>query len=438
MMGTFTKNTLITFITRVLMLIFGIGISIIIARVLGPERQGIYSLAILSSSLLIIFTNFGIGASSVYYLGKRKYSPKEIFGNNILYTLFISIFAILMGLIIIFFFNDKLFPNIEKEYLFLALSLIPFQLFLDFIVSILLGFQKIKKYNLINLFQIFIFLILIGILLLGFHLGIKAAIFAQIMSFFIGGVLLFFCVRRETGGISLKLNKSYFKDSFLYGGKVCLNNILSFLHFRLNIFLINIFINPVAVGFYSIAVGISEKLWLVSQSASTVLFPKVSSETNEKKLKEFTPFVCRNVLFITIIGAVLLFFLSDWIIILLYSKAYLNSILPLKILLIGMIGISGDRILVNDLTGRGKPMIGAYINGGVVILNLILNILWIPKFGIAGAAWATAISYVFDFVVTLVIYSKISNNKIKDSLFLKKSDLIFYKQILKHLTFKTE
>ena len=55
-MKTFIKNTSITFMTRILQLILGVGISIIIARVLGPEGKGIYSLAILLSALLITFS----------------------------------------------------------------------------------------------------------------------------------------------------------------------------------------------------------------------------------------------------------------------------------------------------------------------------------------------------------------------------------------------
>lgn len=48
------------------------------------------------------------------------------------------------------------------------------------------------------------------------------------------------------------------------------------------------------------------------------------------------------------------------------------------------------RILANDLYGRGKPELNIYVSLVSVMLNIILNILWIPKFGIAGAASATS------------------------------------------------
>jgi len=197
--------------------------------------------------------------------------------------------------------------------------------------------------------------------------------------------------------------------------------------------LINVFMNPLAVGYYSISVAITEKLWLVSQSASTVLFPKVSSEKDEKMLKEFTPIVSRNVLLITALGAILIFFLSRWIVILLFSEAYLPAVQPLQILLVGTVAVSGSRVLGNDIAGRGRPILNTYLNTLTVVVNLCLDILWIPKFGIAGAAWATTISYSVALIGSLLVYSKISGNSITKIIFIQKSDIALYRNIFSAL-----
>ena len=102
MLGKFTKDTLITLIAKVLLLVLGIGTSIIVARVLGPGGKGIYSLAILFPTLLITFTNLGIGPASVYFIGQKKYTSKEVFGANIIYSVLISIFAILFNNYLLF------------------------------------------------------------------------------------------------------------------------------------------------------------------------------------------------------------------------------------------------------------------------------------------------------------------------------------------------
>jgi len=434
MVGRFTKNTLITIATQGLIFVFGMGISVIIARILGPEKKGIYSLVILLPAFLVYFTNFGIGQATVFYLGKKKYPPKEIFGNNIIYTAIITIFAILTGLIIIFFFSNKLLPGVATKYLLLSLFLVPGQLFLGFILLILLGFQEIKKYNFILFFRVFLLFILAGIFLWVFHLGIKAAIVTEFLAVIIVCIVLFFMTKKQTNGISLRPNKNYFKDSFSYGIKFYLGSILYFLQSRIVMPLINVFLNPAMVGFYSLSIGISEKVWLISDAAGTVLFPKVSSGKDIKQLKEFTPLVFRSTLIIVILIAIILFASAHWLIILLYSNAYSQSIRPFQILLIGIVALSGFRILENDLKGRGKPILNTYVIALSLVLNIILNVVWIPKFGISGASWAATTSYTLALFISLIIYCKISGNRIKDVIFIKKIDLKLYYNIF--ITFK--
>lgn len=433
MVGTFTKNTLFTFTTRALTAAFGLGISIIIARVLGPEGKGIYALAVLLPGLLVTFTNLGINPATVFNVAKNRYPAREIFGNNIILTVFISIFTVLVGLVIIFFFGSRLFPGTGREYLLLALCLIPLNFFFDFISSILIGLQKLTTYNVLCFLQSFIFLILVGALILGLQFGVKAAISAQIIAYLSAGIVLFFSARKVTGGVLWRPNKEYLKDASFYGIKANLGSMISFLHLRANLFLINIFLNPAAVGLYSAAVGIAEGMWLISRSASTVLFPRVASETDPRSLKQFTPLVCRNVLLVALILVVVLIVFSRWLIVLLYSEAFLESVQPFRILLIGTFVACGHGVLVNDLMARGRPMLVSYIAGVPLILNIILNIFWIPLWGISGAAWATTVSYSIMFIITIFIYGKISGNKIKDIILPQKSDFKYYGNLLRGL-----
>lgn len=428
--GRFTIDTSFTFAKRILHLSFVIGASVIIARVLGPYGKGIYALAILFPSLVKNFGSFGLGQATIFYVGKKKYSPREILGNNIVFSFLFGIIGSLIGFIIILFFSDILFPGITKVYLFLGLLLIPLLFFISYVIHILLGMQKIKEYNFSGINESFIFLILVSILLLGFKFGIQATIIAKILSSLIGSIILFFLVKKIIGDFSLAFNRTYFKNVIQFGFKIYLGNLITFLHYRIDIILINIFLNPVAVGLYTLAGALSEKIWLISQSAGTVLYPRVASERNTKNIKEFTPLVCRNILFLSGIGAILLFYLSSLLIVFAYSEKFLDSIFPFKILLIGAVSISGWRILANDLYGRGKPELNIYISFFSLFLNIILNIFWIPKYGISGAAFATSISYTFAFITISIVYSRISGNPISKIVFIQKSDFTIYKGLI--------
>jgi len=429
----FIRHTAITFAARIFRIFLGLLSAIIIARFLRPEGRGIYSMAMLLPALLVGFGNLGFGQASVFYTGKKKYAPKNILETSLVLSFILGLIAILIGLIVIYFFGDRVFPGVKKTYLLYGLVLIPLQFAIQFVSCLFLGLQKIKQYNFFGIVQSVSFLILLLIYLVLFNYGIKEAIIANILSCLFCMIIILFFAGKTVDQFKLNIDKSYVKDAFKYGFKIYLGNITQFLLYKADLLLINLFVNPLAVGLYITAVGLAEKIWLVSQSAATVLFPTVSCETDAKKLKEFTPTVCRNVLLITFAGAIFLFLMGRFIVILLFTNEYSDSVLPFQVLLIGVVAMSGWRIIANDLYGRGRPEINIYISIISVVLNVILNILWIPKYNIVGAAWATSVSYSFAFWAITLVYIRISGNNIWDVVFIRKSDLKFYVNMARKL-----
>jgi len=424
--GQFAKDTAVTFTARVLSLVLGIATSITIARLLGPEGKGIYTMAALLPSLVVTFGNLGIGPATVYYVARKQHRRQEILGNNLLLGVLIGTIGALAGLIMILFFRQSIFPGVAPGYLFLALLMIPVNIFFSYVNYILLGTQHIKEFNLSSILHAALFLIFIVLALWGLRAGVMGALAAGVISWFLVDVAVFFWARRATCGISFHVNPSYIKQALAYGIKAHLGNILGFLNYRVDMFFVNGFLDPLAVGFYSIGVGFVEKLWLISHAASTVLFPRVAGETDEQRRKEFTPLVARTVLWITALGALVIFFLSRWIVLLLYSKAFLPSVRPLQILLPGIVALSVGRVLANDVAGRGRVMLNNYAGLVTVATNVILNILWIPRYGIAGAAWASMCSYNTGSILQLFLYTRLSGNSWTKILLPQRGDLALY------------
>ncbi len=128
-MDTFAKNVTITFIVRILNLILGIATFVLITRLLGPEGKGIYTLAVLLPTLIATFGNFGIGSATVYYVAKERYPYRDILGNNIIFAIGTGTLGMIGGLILAIFFRQIIFPGVAQGYLFLALVLVPGNLF---------------------------------------------------------------------------------------------------------------------------------------------------------------------------------------------------------------------------------------------------------------------------------------------------------------------
>lgn len=422
----FIRGTTITFSAGVLSLLVGVGTSVILARVLGPEGKGIYSLAMLLPSLIVTFGNLGIGPATVYYVARDEFRRQVILGNNVLLSLGIGITGILAGLVVILFFREAVVPGVPPGYLLLALVLVPVEIFFSYVRYVLLGAQRIKEFNYVQIVQAALFLGLIALALLGLRAGVTGAILAGLITWLIVDALLFCLAKKVAGGIDFKPDALYVKQATTYGLQAHLANILGFLNYRIDIFLVNGFLGPAAVGLYTVGVGLVEKLWMISQAASTVLFPRVAAETEEERQKEFTPLVARTVLWATALGALVLALLSHWIVLFLYSEAFLPAVKALQALLVGIVALSAGRVLSNDLAGRGRPILNAYGGAATVAANVILNILWIPRFGIVGAAWASTVSYFVSFLFALFFYCRLSGNRWPVAIIPQRGDWTLY------------
>lgn len=431
---TFFKNTILTFSRQVLSILIGVVTVIIIARVLGPEGQGEYTLLTLFATLLFTFLNFGFNVSSTYYIGKGNiYDEHTIWKTNLIVMSFLSILSILAGGFVIIFLKDLFFSSISTSYLSIMLLILPFFFLLNFVQSIFLGYQNFDVINISAILTQLLILILTFLFLNVFHMNVLGAILAFIISNIIISILLVILLLKK---YHLSIKKGVFsipfaKDAFNYGIKVHISNLVSFFNYRADTFLIAYFSNSLSVGIYNVAVSIAERLWIVSQSVSNVLFPKISSMSNNDEKDYLTTMLTRNVLLISIITSIILVLISDFLILLLFGSAYEDAALPLKILMPGIVFLSVDRILSNDLSGRGKPEMSMYTSITTIILNIFLNIILIPKYGLSGAAFSTSLSYTVAFIIKIIIFKRLTGKKIVSILIINHEDILLYKKLYK-------
>jgi len=429
-MSSFSKNSLITFFTEVLLFFLGLATLIIVARVLGPTGKGIYSLVLLIPGIMIVFGNLGIGGSNVYFVGSKKYKIEDVVSNSLILAISLGLILILVFWFLLRFepFLNFIHSNqIPLVYLWILVLFIPVSLILDFFLNIICGKGEITNYNKIRILGGIIELVAMVIFLLILKRGISGAVFSSILSILFAALFSLFLIKKITQ-FHFFLNKKLLKDSFFYGGKVYLANALSFLNYRSDMVFLAFFLSPAAVGFYSIAVGVAEKLFMIPGAIATVLFPKVSSISNSEA-DDFTPKVVRHTFFIILISSLLLLFLAKPLIILVFGNAFLPSVLPLILLLPGIIAFGVGGVLAADLSGRGKPQFAVYSSLACLVIDTILNFILIPKWGVSGASIASSISYSVDTLIILIAFSKISKKPLKEFLLIRKKDFRDYIQL---------
>lgn len=398
---------------------------VIVARIFGPAGNGAYALALLLPTLLATLLNLGIGPANVYYIGSGMVSAKVAVSVGIRYSLLLGSAGLLVGGVCTALWRESLFPGVDGAILWVALAILPLSLIQKHIGSIFQGLQSFKDFNLILLAHPALTLIFLVAIVLSGRPQIEHAIIAYGVALLVTVVIAFWRLRSHLRAEDAQYTSaSYGRVMFTYGRKAHLSNILTFLTYKADIFLINLFMSPAAAGIYVVAVNIAERLWMLSEAVSTVILPRLSQlSSHDLKRNALTPLVCRWVFAVTFGGAVAVASVSYWLVLILFGPEYLGAVVAFLALLPGIIALSGSRILANDISARGRPDLTVNVAVITLLANLFGNALLIPLFGILGAAIATTISYLANLAVWLVIYRRLSGNRPIDSLLLKVSDL---------------
>ena len=425
----FVTKSLSSFITSIVMFAMNLISGALVARILHPSGRGQFALIIMVPMLLSTMGALGVRISNIYFIGKRRYEIGEVFGTSIIIACCCS--TILLGGFIVS--SPWVFPMILKEvnpiFVWISITMVPFLIMSSYIGGMLLGLIKINSLNAATFMSGFVQLMLILILVVIGKFGVKGAVIAFMGETLFGLAILLTLILKYVG-TKVTFRIKAVVEFIKFGVKGHIGNIFQYLNYRLDFFLLAYFTNSVEIGYYFIATAISEKLWLISGSVGTVLFPFVSSVEPES-VKTFTSKVCRHTLFITILLGVILAVTSKLVILIIFGKAYLPSLQPLLILIPGVVMLSIAKVLNGDLAGRGRPELGSRSAGISLIINVSLNLILIPKWGISGAALSSTVSYTIVSLVMLYYYVKLSGSNPFDATIIQPNDFKLYISYLK-------
>jgi O-antigen/teichoic acid export membrane protein len=424
----FIKATAITFASQIVALVFMMVSGIIIARVLGPSGKGAYTIVFLIPALLFTFGNLGIGAANTYFGGSKKFEWHKIASNSFILAIVFGGILIAGFILYYFAFYPSFLRGIEASWMLLALVTVPFSLLIEYFSMILLGQKRLRRYNSIILLQSGLGLVLLSLLILVLRRGILEAILASVVATIIGAIFSMLLLGRGIR-IGLHFDSLLFRNSLVFGLKGHVGNVFQFLNYRLNFLLVAVFMSEVFVGYYSVSVALAEVLLYFPGAVGTVIFGRTSS-LPPREANRSTPVICRQTVFITLMLGVPFFILGGFLVSFLYGPAFLPAVLPFWILLPGSVALTIPKILCSEMTGRGKPHISTYVALISFSFNLPLNVLLIPEAGIAGAALATTITYSVSAIITLIAFTRISNNSLRDTILIKRQDLKIYRNLL--------
>jgi O-antigen/teichoic acid export membrane protein len=205
------------------------------------------------------------------------------------------------------------------------------------------------------------------------------------------------------------------------------------LNYKLDVIMLDKLSVSYETGIYSKGVALADFLWEIPMLLSTIVFARsASAEDGLRFSKKVVQLLRLSLVFIGA-AAILLVILARFIVIYMYGSDFEDSGSVIQILVPGVVLLTIFKVLNMDLAGKGKPLISMKAMIPALILNVLLNIFFIPQYGANGAAIASLCSYSFAAVLFLYFYVSEVGLSVKEVFAYKKSDFYVVKEILNKL-----
>lgn len=429
-MKSFVKDTFSVGVSKFLIITFGLLTSIITARVLGPEKNGIIAALLVYPNIFISFGSLGIRQSTTYVVGQKIHNDEDV-KTAIAQVWILATVVCLTSCYILMYTTIK--ENAKVLFILLALAPITFKLFNTYNSGFFLGKNNIRAFNRINWVPPFLVFAFSFVLLFIFNADVEGYLLALVMGPFITSILLFkrenlmshFTIKLKTGII-----KSLLKLGIVYAVALLVIN----LNYRFDVIMLQSMSSSYELGIYSKGSTVTEFLWQIPMLFSTIVFARSAGAKDGEAFSRKVAMLLRISFIMIIAASLVLWFLSQYIIIGMYGIEFADSTSVLNYLLPGVILLTIYKVMNMDLAGKGKPWVAIYAMAPALFLNIILNFFLIPKYGADGSAIASTISYSFAAVLFLIAYSRTVKVPLNEIVSYRKEDFTLFKDLL--LTFK--
>lgn len=406
--------------------------TVLLARLLGPAGNGVYAIAITVVVLASTIGNLGVSAATVHFVAARRFPVAGVLGDNLVLGTWLGLLTGATGALFVTVLASRLYQGVPLSNFFVALVALPFLLTSSYVSSVLTGMQRFRTVNAMNLLGKLCLLVAIVVTAVLAGPTPAAMLVAFVLAAALGLGIALLAARRVTEGLRFARLPGYRRAALRFGAQAHVGNVAAFLMYRVDVLMVGAMLGARSAGVYAVAVAVAEVLWFISNAASTVLFPRVSSGGDDQD-PNLTVLVTKTVLWVSAVAALGVAAGGERLITTLYSPAFAEAMGPLLALLPGVVALAAARVLANDVAGRGKPMYNAVAATGALALNIGLNFVLIPQIGVKGAAVASSVAYAVVLAVSILSYHRLSGVRVHLLLVPTAADVTAYRRSFRRL-----
>jgi O-antigen/teichoic acid export membrane protein len=373
--------------SKILGLIFNLGVTVVIARELGPGGRGIVAVALSLTLILIQVGSLGIASANPYFIARDTTTLRSIVTNSVWLGLGIGALLIGCGMAVRAWLPEVV-AGVGWAELAIAMVCIPVSLLSLFLQSALLGLGRTVAYNLIEVVQGGATLLALLVVLSVGHGGVVDALLVLTGGAILGAVTYATVLGRDTP-IAGRPDLGLARRMMRYAFRIYVATLLAFLVIRLDLLLVNYYRGTAQAGIYSVAAAIAAGMYVFPAAVGVNLFPRVARGSHG----ELSARVFRVVACVYGVACIAAAPVAGPAISLLYGSRFAQATTLFYWLLPGVFSLGMLTVLAHHFAGRGFPrkaMLVWFFGLGV---NLALNLLFLPKYGTYIAPLSSSVAY---------------------------------------------
>lgn len=401
-------NTLSQITSKLLIVILSVAFTMFITRRFGPSIYGEYIYYLTIASTFSVISDFGISISFIKNIYKKN--ENYIFENYLILKLLLTIISFILPLFL-FLLNSSFSKN-NFVYALIASIVVAIGNYSSIIFTFIQSKNKIYLFNILD--------ILIRFLIVIFSI-IGTYIFNSIVVLFIilgfGNILYILIGKIIFREIDIKLNFENINYKIIYklfldSIKIGISSILLVLYFKADLYLLSLFSSNIKIGYYGLSYKIFENILMLWGFFMATIYPLLSKYYIDNKILFYKTLKYTKYLSIIsgMIISVISYFLSTFIIIFISGNSYKESSDVLKIISIAIPFLFINNVFYHEYVIKNKIFHINLILLSALLINLILNIIFIPIYNIIAASYITIITELYILISYLLINILKSND----------------------------
>lgn len=376
------------------------------ARYLGDAGYGKFAFALAFTQLFLILMDLGIHQLLVREIARAHERAKAYLGNALLIKFVLS-FATLIVLLAIALWTGK-----PKEVLTAVFIMAVYQVLVSFAGVFRSVFQAFLRMSTEAVATLILGGVTAGagVIVLALGGGFQALAFCYLSG---GAAVLLFCLFtavRMLGGIAVAPDFTLMKHLIREGLPFGVLYFFAMMYTYIDTVMLSLLEGDRVVGWYNAAHRFMLAMMFIPTAMMKSIFP-VLSKSYHGSMDRFRRLFGVSFKFMFLVGftmAVFLSVLAEPVVRLVYGVEYLPAGAALKVLVWSTALVFITTVMTHATRASDHQKFTAWVVFGGALLNVILNLILIPRFSYVGAAAATLITQGFTFVSHFVYLKRLS------------------------------